>query len=207
VRSRLPLVAMALAALAACRASTPSRPSPQIERLALFYPRNGMGPIAVDAFAPQLNLYSVDSDGVYEALAGGLSELVWSSSNPAVLTVSGRPPAVRGVAPGTADLRVTYKGLTATSPITVANKTPPYLDIFVSIGPGTVLGEKGTASIWLNGTTSVSIASATWTSLTPEIATVSNGVVTSVRPGNAEIAATWNGVSGSTRFSVPPRQY
>jgi uncharacterized protein YjdB len=48
-------------------------------------------------------------------------------------------------------------------------------------------------------------AAATWHSSDPRIATVSpGGEVTAVRVGTVEITGTYNGLSGSFRFSVQP---
>ncbi len=96
---------------------------------------------------------------------------------------------------------------TPSTPTTPSSPTPTVTSVSVTgpAGPLT-LGQTSqfTAATRLsNGTTGDCSASATWQSQTPSVATVaSDGLVTAVSVGQAEIRATCQGVTGSATVSV-----
>ena len=70
-----------------------------------------------------------------------------------------------------------------------------------SVGVGQPLSLQALASFSAGPTEDVS-AQATWTSDTPGVATVSQGVVTGVSPGQATISASFQGVTGKLLVTV-----
>ena len=126
--------------------------------------------------------------------------LTWSSSAPAIATVS-TGGVVTGVAPGTATIVVATVdgGRTATSNVTVSATSVAVTGISLN---------QSTASISVGGTETLIAAitpsnatnqNVTWSSSTPAVATVTAaGVVTGVSAGTATITATADGGNGVT---------
>src|SRR5207247_4474848 len=129
--------------------------------------------------------------------------VTWSSSNPAVATVS-NSGLVSGVTPGTATITATSEGKSGTSTITVT----PVPVASVEVTPATASVQAGqtvqlTATPRDAGGTPLSGRTVTWSSSTPAVATVSSsGLVSGVTPGSATITATSEGKSGTSSVTV-----
>ncbi|MBP3775151.1 MAG: Ig-like domain-containing protein [Bacteroidaceae bacterium] len=134
------------------------------------------------------------------------TSLTWSSSRPAVATVSSTGQ-VKAVASGTAVITVrTGNGLSATSQVTVRPEPTR-----INVSPSTLrlkMGESATLSHSLYPT-NAGTTSLTWSTSDGIVATVTDqGVVKAVASGTADISITAaNGVSGKCRVTVPTPQY
>lgn len=158
------------------------------------------------AVGGSVSLSATTRDASGATLSG--RNVAWSSSAPQVATVSSSG-VVTAVAAGTATISASSEGRTGSASITVqAPAAAPVASVSVTPGTGTITVQ-GTLN--LSATTrdaSGSILSGrtvTWSSNTPQVATVSQtGVVTAVAPGNAMITATSEGRSGSASITVQP---
>ena len=146
-------------------------------------------------------LTATTQDSVGNALSG--RTVTWSSSAPAVATVSGAG-LVTAATPGSATITATSEGKTGTSAITVT--VVPVAAVTVS--PASV-------SLVIGGTTQLAATTAdsagnalsgrvvTWTTSAPSVATVSaSGLVTAVAAGSVTLSATSEGKSGSATVTV-----
>ncbi len=141
--------------------------------------------------------------------AGGAAlvgrSLSWSSSQPAVATVS-TAGAVTAVAPGTATISATTEGQTGTSVIAVsvvpvAAVTLSPTSAALTLGQTTTLVATGRDA----GGNPLGGRPVTWTSTASTVATVSTaGIVTAVGIGSATITARIEGVSASAAITVTP---
>lgn len=129
--------------------------------------------------------------------------VVWSSTNPAVATVSA-VGLVTGVADGIASITATIGAISGSAAVVV--RTPV---ASVTVTPPLTTVNLGDASVQLVATPRDGAGNAltnrtiVWTSAAPAVATVSPlGVVTAVAPGNATITATSEGVSGTAAIQV-----
>ena len=122
----------------------------------------------------------------------------WSSSNPAVATVSSQG-LVTAVANGSTSIKATVDGITGSANLTVSTAVVASVSV-----------KLGTSSLTAGGTTQATATAAdalgntitgrsvTWSSSNTAVATVSNsGLVTAVGGGTASITATVDGVAGS----------
>lgn len=131
--------------------------------------------------------------------------LTWSSSAPAVATVSAAG-VVTGVAIGTATMTATVDGVTATAFVTVTTRLDPVARIALtppadSIGMGQPL-QLTAALADANGNPITGRAIA-WTSSAGNVATVSaTGFVTPVAPGTTTITASCEGQSATVSVTV-----
>jgi uncharacterized protein YjdB len=130
--------------------------------------------------------------------------LSWTSSNPAVATVS-PSGLVTAVAKGTANIVATSEGVTGQLTITV----PTVTTINVTAPNASALQPaqttQATATLLDVGGGPATNRIITWSSSTPAVATVSaTGVVTALTTGTSTITATSEGVTGSLTVSVPP---
>jgi len=135
-------------------------------------------------------------------------DAAWASSMPGIATV-GDDVASKGYARaltvGTTTISATFAGVSGTALLTV---TEPVLQS-ISVAPGnpSVLS-LSTAALtatahYSNGTTANITNQVTWTSNSPDIATIdTSGKATTLRQGAATITATFNGVSGTTNLRV-----
>ncbi len=127
----------------------------------------------------------------------------WSSSNPAVATVSSLG-VVRGVAAGTATVTGTSEGQSATAEITVF--VPPVATVVVVPASGTVgIGDslQLTAAVRDADGDPIAGRAVTWQSSNTLIATVSaTGLVRGLGPGDVTITATADGKSGTAALAV-----
>jgi uncharacterized protein YjdB len=113
--------------------------------------------------------------------------------------------AVKAIGPGTAQIRATSEGASATATVTVNPLPVARVDVSpgaatVAVGATTTL----TATPRAADGTPLTGRNIAWTSGGPSVATVSgNGVVTGVSAGTAQILATVDGVVGSATITVP----
>ncbi len=133
----------------------------------------------------------------------------WSSSNTAIVTISTSGLAT-GVAPGQSTITAAVDGITASTLLAV---TSPLVSITVTpANPNIPLGEteQFTATGTLaDGATESLTSEVTWASATTSVATVSNvagsrGLATTQSAGTSNISATFDGITGSTVFTVSP---
>lgn len=149
-----------------------------------------------------VQLTAVPRDAAGNPLTG--RTVSFTTSDPSVATVDGNG-LVKAVGPGTAQIRATSEGASATSTITV-NPIPVAR---VDVTPSTATVQVG-ATVALTATpraadgTPLTGRTVTWTSGGPSVATVSAaGVVTGVSAGTAQILASVDGVVGSATITVP----
>lgn len=140
----------------------------------------------------------------------------WRSSNPDVANVGNAwpvPGLVTAYEPGTVTISVEYQGQEATAEIEVSNATLEAIQVFPfnsSITVGSPIWFQATGifsdgrSVWLT-------RDVTWTSSDTSVASISNGRwsegrTIGVAPGQVEIEATWNGVTGSASLVVSDKE-
>lgn len=132
------------------------------------------------------------------------SNAAWSSSNAAVATVNTTTSKglVTGVASGSANINLNYKGLSQSAGVTVYTVTG------VTLSTGSVMGGIGSqSSITATAQTSSFsfdvTSSAAWSSSNATVATVnSSGVIQYVSAGSAVITATYAGFSATVNVTV-----
>ncbi|WP_284352167.1 beta strand repeat-containing protein [Roseisolibacter agri] len=157
----------------------------------------------------QLSATARDASG--NALTG--RTITWSTSNPAVATVS-TAGVVTAVAAGSATISATSEGQTGSAAVTVTAAPPPTPApvVSVAVSPSTLALQTG-ATGQLSATPRDASGNAltgrtiTWSTSNASVATVSSaGVVTAVGPGSATITATSEGRTGSAAVTVtaPP---
>jgi uncharacterized protein YjdB len=137
--------------------------------------------------------------------------VTWTSSNNAVVTVTGGVVTVHGTGPATITASVTgADGIThtATTAVTVNSCTPPAGDVTITVAPSSLSLQFGSGCTSANTTLVATVQPAgttvSWTSSDNNIATISNaGVVTVKASGFSNITAsiTVNGVTKT--FNVP----
>jgi uncharacterized protein YjdB len=138
--------------------------------------------------------------------------IVWTSSNPAVATVSGSG-VVTAVAAGSAQITATSEGVAGSAGLSVTAPPPPPVAVasvsvtltVSSLNPGQTTQATATTRDASNNVLTGRVI--VWTSSNPAVAMVSgSGVVTAVAAGSAQITATSEGKSGSAGLSVvaPP---
>lgn len=130
---------------------------------------------------------------------------IWVSSDPTVVQVVS-PGFVRGLKAGVAQLSASYAGF-ADSLLVRVEQFPPYPFLSFTMGDPRIAGRTATARVSLVTGPSRSedvTQAATWHSSNPRVATVDHGVVTSLSPGNADITASYDGLSRTYHVSVLP---
>jgi uncharacterized protein YjdB len=163
----------------------------------------GNGSLAVGA-TTQASAGARDADG--NALTG--RAVAWSTSNPAVATVSATG-LVTAVAPGAASIRATVEGRTGEAGVQVAAPPPESVaSVAVALGDATLReGQATTATATARDAQGAVLAgrATVWASSDPGVATVSaTGVVTAVSPGTTTIQATVEGRTGTATLRVTP---
>ena len=128
--------------------------------------------------------------------------VVWSSSVPAIATVSATGE-VTAVATGTTVVTATSEGQSGSATLTVI--LPPVATVTVAgtatLAPGAVSGF--TATLRDAAGVALSNRAVTWTSSNPNVAAVSaSGTVTAITPGTTTITASSEGKSGSAALAV-----
>jgi len=137
----------------------------------------------------------------------GRTVSAWTSSNPAVATVSASG-LVTAVAPGTATFTATIDGVRGTSPALTV--TQPAASVAVTLTPSSIgllllQTSKATAVVRDASGAVITGAQVTWSSSNILVATVNaSGVVTGLLPGTARITATSGSVSGVATITVTP---
>lgn len=130
------------------------------------------------------------------------STFTWTSSNTSIASVNASG-VITGVAPGTATITAKGDGYTLKGTVTVTDN----LTYELAISPNALTINKGTNGTltaiyktFRNGTLESSVnvtSSASWSSSNTSIAGVSQGHVAGVATGNANITATYNGLSAT----------
>ena len=131
----------------------------------------------------------------YELSGANPSDIVWSSSNPAVVTVI--DGSVIGVKAGVAVISANVGNITRNCSVTVVkNASYPSLILSQTDAMPRVGGSvKITASVRFNGEIT-DFADFNWSSSDKNVATCVNGVITGVSKGTAiiTVSATYNGI-------------
>ena len=134
------------------------------------------------------------------------SQTEWTSSNPAVATISSAGLAT-GVALGNTTISGNCQCYVVNTNLTVSSQAATITSIAVtpttaSIATGSTQQFVATAT-YSNNTTQIITTSATWTSSNDTIATVTSaGLATGVASGSATITATSGSVSGTAALTV-----
>lgn len=131
-----------------------------------------------------------------------LTNAVWSSSNPAVATMSGNLAAAQQ--PGTTTITAVLGSFTASTTLTVTSATLTSIAITpanVSVAPGTTKTFFA-IGMFSDGSTQFISGLASWASSNTSVATMQGDVATAVGSGSANISATFNSVTGSTTLNV-----
>jgi trimeric autotransporter adhesin len=131
--------------------------------------------------------------------------IAWSSSNPAVATVSAQG-LVAGSAPGAVQITASCEGKSGVASLTVVNAPVVVVELnpaSVALSPGK--SEQLTALLKDSRGHALSGRSVSWRSSQPSVATVTpNGSVSAVGIGSAEITASAEGKSAVARVTVTP---
>jgi len=146
---------------------------------------------------------------VQGSISGGTAQDVstivnWTSSSPSVATVGWQTGIVTALTLGQTTITATLGSTTATVQVTVTNATMTSIavlpsDASIALGTSQQFTAQGTFS---DGSTEM-LVGANWSSSIPGIAVVDDlGAAHSTAPGATKIAATVNGVSGSTNLTV-----
>jgi dipeptidyl aminopeptidase/acylaminoacyl peptidase len=129
----------------------------------------------------------------------------WSSTNPAVATVSSLEGYVVAVAPGSTMVTATVGSLSASAIVSVRLPDPP---VAVSISPTAVSFVVGSVERLVaravDSTGRTAKVSFAWTSANPAIATVgaTDGLVTAIAPGSTTVTVTTGALAASVPVSV-----
>ena len=133
------------------------------------------------------------------------TQATWTSSNPAVATVSSTWGMVKGLTPGTTTINAAIGSANASAMLTVTNATIAAISVTPvghTIAPGSNLQFTATGS-FSDSSTQIITSEVTWASDNVAVATAaSGGVITAVAAGTANVSATFNGVSGSAPLNV-----
>ena len=153
--------------------------------------------------------YVTYTNGVETARTDVTSSATWKSSYTSILTVSGG--VVTGVSAGQAVVTATYRSYSKSCTVTVTEKPVTYtyaLQVKLadsSIDVGKTTTATATFITYADGVQSSSkdvTSSATWSSGTTAVATVSGGTVTAIAAGTSEISASYNGYSAKASVTV-----
>lgn len=132
--------------------------------------------------------------------------ITWSSSNPAIATVSGSG-LVTAVAEGTATISATSEGRSGQAAVSVTLAPVATVSIAPSVDTLPLAGTRTfTATLRDAGGAVLTGRTIVWRSSVDTIATVaSNGVVTAIAPGVTQLSATSEGRTGSATLVVLAR--
>ena len=153
--------------------------------------------------------YVTYTNGVETARTDVTSSATWKTSMSSIATVSGG--TVTGVSAGQAVVTATYRSYSKSCTVTVTEKPVTYTyalevklaDSAINVGKTTTA--TATYITYADGVQTSSkdvTSSATWSSGTTAVATVSGGTVTAIEAGTSAIKATYNGYSGSATVTV-----
>ena len=201
------LLCLASPAALACRASLPTEatsPSVSLVGLQVHYSFATASPIPGAAIS--LRAYAVDSDSVFHEVT---EQATWVSSNPDVMRVA-RPGRVEANTTGAVEITASHGGVTGSLALrvvpTITVTAFPRIRILTPFEPRPGQTEMARAQYLQSDFSFQDVTDlATWTSSAPDVATVTRGRVTGVAVGTAEITVSYNGISSSYGFSVPPR--
>lgn len=151
-----------------------------------------------------LQLAATVKDGNNNILTG--RTISWTTSNPAIATVSSTG-VVTGAALGNAQITVECEGVTSSVSVTVLPR--PVASVGLSPNPGTVkMGSQLQLTLDLKDSDGNQLTttgrSVVWDSSNKPVATVQDGVVTGITPGNATITVTVDGKPASVVVTVTP---
>jgi hypothetical protein len=141
------------------------------------------------------------TDGSTATLTANVS---WSSSTPSVAAINGASGLAGAVAVGTATVTATSGSTTGSTTVTVVPAALESISLTPSplaAGVGIVRGLAATG-VYSDGTSANLTGSATWSSTSPSVATVTGGMVTGVTLGSTTVAASVGGVSGTAPVNV-----
>lgn len=149
------------------------------------------------------------SDGTTENLT---NEVVWSSSNAAVATISNTPGSqglAAALSAGTTEIQATHQGISGSTTLTVTSALLQRIEVD-PVNPKIEAGNTqqfAAIGIFSNGDEEVLTNQVTWLSSNPAIAVISNdpnskGLATGVSVGSVTITAALNGVQGTTILDV-----
>jgi hypothetical protein len=128
---------------------------------------------------------------------------VWTSSTTTVAVVGNNTGRATGMAAGTSTITATYGGMSGSSVLTVAQGVSSIA--VTPSNPTTVIGLPvpfiATATL-SNNATLVVTGNASWVASDPTVATVTGGLATPQKAGEATVTATYLGVSGSSKLTV-----
>ena len=160
--------------------------------------------LAKPALAPgqttQVTVVAKSADG--KVVSGTVD---FSSKNPSIATVSSNG-LVTAVTTGVATIQATVASRFDTASVTVQSVAPTVAVVAVALDSTSLTvghGAKASAVAKDAAGNVITGQAATWTSLSPAIATVSStGAVMAVAPGSATIKGTISGISGSASITV-----
>ena len=190
--------------IAGCSAHYPAAPTstPTLAAIRVFYASPHTSITAGNSVS--LLLYTVNTDGVYQALTQSAAS--WFSTNTGVATVTNG--SVRGVGHGDTDVVANYQGKTATVRV-VVQETPlryPRLDIRWTGIIETGLTITSMSALYFESANSSRDVSsqAAWSSSDPSVFAVDGAKVTPAGPGTAAVTATFSELTATAFASVPP---
>ncbi|WP_410211476.1 Ig-like domain-containing protein [Aquirhabdus sp.] len=147
----------------------------------------------------QFSATGIYSDGSTQAITNP----IWNSSNPNIATVNSTG-LVKSLTAGSVNITATFNGFTGSSPLTITSAILKSITV-IPTAPSVAAGltqQFSAAGIYSDGT-SQPIASPTWSSSNPSIATVNTaGLVKSLTAGSVNITASFGGVTGSSTLTV-----
>jgi uncharacterized protein YjdB len=159
------------------------------------------GPTIAKGATVQLTATGMFDDGIERALA---TPPTWQTSESSLATVDAQGNVI-GVAEGVAKISAAYQGITGSTLVTVGS--PAVVSITIAPNQASLpLGESQQLTATGNfsdGSTQDLTQSATWSSsASPVAAVTSQGNVTGVGLGSAQVSATFQGITGSASVSV-----
>ena len=153
--------------------------------------------------------YVTYTNGVETSRTDVTSSATWKTSMSSIAMVSGG--TVTGVSAGQAVVTATYRSYSKSCTVTVTKKPVTYtyaLEVKLAeptIYVGNTTAATATYITYADGVQSSSkdvTSSASWSSGTSAVATVSSGSVTGIAAGTSEISASYNGYSAKTSVTV-----
>ena len=153
--------------------------------------------------------YVTYTNGVETSRTDVTSSATWKSSYTSILTVSGG--VITGVSAGQAVVTATYRSYSKSSTVTVTKKPVTYTyELQVKLAAPTIYVGDATAATatyityadGVQSSTKDVTSSASWSSGTTAVATVSGGTITAIAAGTSEISASYNGYSAKASVTV-----
>ena len=160
-----------------------------------------VNPSIANGTSLQLTATGIFSDGSTQNLTNSVN---WTSSTPAVATVTGSGGLVTGASVGSTTITATQGGVSATTTVTVTSATLTSITITpanssIAAGSGVQLTATGNFS---DGTTQDLTPFVTWASSSPQVTVSNTGFAMGSGVGSSSITATQGGVSGMTTVAV-----